>query len=69
PTSSPPNAYHLRLRPPTAALDSATAALTSWHCFNRMLGQLYHCLQDHELFDEDTAFPTSLTPQLDGLCA
>ncbi|WP_328445778.1 IS110 family transposase [Streptomyces sp. NBC_00386] len=38
-----------------------------WHAaaqrnlFNRMLGQLYHCLQDHELFDEQTAFPTELT--------
>ncbi|KPI12567.1 hypothetical protein OK006_9420, partial [Actinobacteria bacterium OK006] len=28
--------------------------------FNRMLGQLYHCLQEHELFDEQTAFPTAL---------
>ncbi|GAA3838357.1 IS110 family transposase [Streptomyces coacervatus] len=27
--------------------------------FNRMLGQLYHCLQKHELFDERTAFPTA----------
>ena len=27
---------------------------------NRMLGQLYHCLQEHELFDEQTAFPTAL---------
>ncbi|MFC9916356.1 IS110 family transposase [Streptomyces sp. NPDC127197] len=37
-----------------------------WHAaaqrnlFNRMLGQLYHCLQKHELFDEQTAFPTPL---------
>ncbi|MEU7061733.1 IS110 family transposase [Streptomyces sp. NPDC046197] len=37
-----------------------------WHAaaqrnlFNRMLGQLYHCLQEHELFDEQTAFPTAL---------
>ncbi|MCX4583812.1 IS110 family transposase [Streptomyces sp. NBC_01481] len=37
-----------------------------WHAsalrnlFNRMLGQLYHCLQGHELFDEMTAFPTRL---------
>ncbi|MGP4084524.1 hypothetical protein [Streptomyces sp. KR55] len=43
------------------ALDSAAAALTSWHCFNRMIGQLYHCLQHRKLFDEDTAFPTELT--------
>jgi transposase len=28
--------------------------------FNRMLGQLYHCLQKRELFDERTAFPIEL---------
>lgn len=28
--------------------------------FNRLLGQLYHCLQKHELFDECTAFPIEL---------
>jgi transposase len=37
-----------------------------WHAaalrnlFNRMIGQLYHCLQNHELFDEPTAFPAPL---------
>lgn len=37
-----------------------------WHAaaqrnlFNRMLGQLYHCLQNRKLFEEDTAFPTQL---------
>ncbi|MEU3518355.1 IS110 family transposase [Streptomyces sp. NPDC006654] len=37
-----------------------------WHAaaqrnlFNRMIGQLYHCLQRRELFDESTAFPTEL---------
>ncbi|WUW01173.1 IS110 family transposase [Streptomyces sp. NBC_01471] len=37
-----------------------------WHAaaqrnlFNRMLDQLYHCLQHHTLFDEQTAFPTEL---------
>ena len=37
-----------------------------WHAaaqrnlFNRMLGQLYHCLQHHTLFDEQTAFPAAL---------
>jgi transposase len=36
-----------------------------WHAaaqrnlLNRMLGQLYHCLQQHELFDEQTAFPST----------
>ncbi|MFF7754956.1 IS110 family transposase [Streptomyces sp. NPDC007971] len=37
-----------------------------WHAaaqrnlFNRMLGQMFHCLQRRELFDENTAFPTTL---------
>ena len=37
-----------------------------WHAaaqrnlFNRMLGQLYHCLQHHKPFDEQTAFPARL---------
>jgi hypothetical protein len=30
------------------------------HLFNRMIGQLYHCLQHTELFDEQTAFPVEL---------
>jgi hypothetical protein len=35
-----------------------------WHAsaqrnlFNRMIGQLYHCLQTGDLFDELVAFPT-----------
>jgi transposase len=37
-----------------------------WHAaaqrnlFNRMIGQLYHCLQNRKLFDEQTAFPVEL---------
>ncbi|MFI1386734.1 IS110 family transposase [Embleya sp. NPDC020886] len=37
-----------------------------WHAaaqrnlFNRMIGQLYHCLKQHEPFDEHAAFPTPL---------
>ncbi|RRR85792.1 IS110 family transposase [Streptomyces sp. RP5T] len=37
-----------------------------WHAaaqrnlFNRMIGQLYHCLQHRALFDEQTAFPDRL---------
>ncbi|WP_449343317.1 IS110 family transposase [Streptomyces rhizosphaerihabitans] len=37
-----------------------------WHAaaqrnlFNRMIGQLYHCLQQRKLFDEHTAFPSQL---------
>ncbi|MEV0982529.1 IS110 family transposase [Streptomyces sp. NPDC049915] len=30
------------------------------HLFNRMIGQLYHCLQRGELFDEQTGFPSLL---------
>lgn len=36
-----------------------------WHAaaqcnlFNRMLGRLHHCLQQHELFDEQTALPSA----------
>lgn len=30
------------------------------HLFNRMIGQLYHCLQTGELFDEHEAFPSLL---------
>ncbi|MFD3422637.1 IS110 family RNA-guided transposase [Streptomyces decoyicus] len=39
---------------------------SDWHAaaqrnlFNRMIGQLYCCLQKRELFDEETAFPTEL---------
>ncbi|MFI5888466.1 IS110 family transposase [Streptomyces sp. NPDC051554] len=37
-----------------------------WHAaaqrnlFNRMLGQMFHCLQRRELFEENTAFPIAL---------
>jgi transposase len=37
-----------------------------WHAaaqrnlFNRMIGQLYHCIQHHKPFDENAAFPTEL---------
>jgi transposase len=30
------------------------------HLFNRMLGQLFHCLKTGEQFDEHQAFPSSL---------
>ncbi|MET8405965.1 hypothetical protein ABZV53_43705, partial [Streptomyces sp900116325] len=60
PTSSPPNAYRLRLRPPTAALDLAAATLTSWHWFNKLLGCLYHCLQARTTYDPALAFAHSV---------
>ncbi|MER7599868.1 hypothetical protein ABT398_38785, partial [Streptomyces hydrogenans] len=55
----------LSVRLPTdTALDAAAAALTSWHCFNRMIGQLYHCLQHGQHFDETVAFPEgNVAPQ------
>ncbi|MET4670422.1 hypothetical protein ABID94_003304 [Streptomyces sp. PvR018] len=38
------------------------------HLFNRMLGQLYHCLQARSLFDEVIAFPTdAATGSLTGV--
>lgn len=27
------------------------------HLFNKLLGQLYHCLQERQLFDQSKAFP------------
>ena len=35
-------------------------AATQGNLFNRMIGQLYHCLQHRKLFEEETAFPTQL---------
>ncbi len=41
-----------------------------WHAagqrnlFNRMLGQLHHCLKNRRLFDEHTAFPAPQAPAL-----
>ncbi|MFE2670717.1 hypothetical protein [Streptomyces mirabilis] len=34
--------------------------LTSWHRFNCMIGQLYHCLQQSHRYDEVLAFPVPL---------
>lgn len=33
-------------------------AATQRNLFNRMIGQLYHCIQHRKLFDGGTAFPT-----------
>lgn len=30
-----------------------------WHRFNRLLGQLYHCLKNRRLFEDFAAFPPS----------
>ncbi|MFE3880450.1 transposase [Kitasatospora sp. NPDC059146] len=56
-TASPGAKTHYRRRRDDAG---------DWHAaaqrnlFNRMLGQLYHCLKNRRLFDEHTAFPTAL---------
>ncbi|WP_037603643.1 IS110 family RNA-guided transposase [Streptacidiphilus rugosus] len=34
------------------------------HLFNRMLGQLHHCLNTHQKFDEGIAFATPARPEL-----
>ncbi|WP_399173569.1 hypothetical protein [Streptomyces sp. WAC 05379] len=43
-----------------------------WHAagqrnlFNRMLGQLHHCLKNRRLFEERTAFPAPQGPSAGG---
>ncbi|GGO59288.1 mini-circle putative transposase for IS117 [Streptomyces lasiicapitis] len=57
PNGSPGAKAHYRRRR-DAHGDWHAAALRN--LFNRLLGQLYHCIQHHQLFDEQTAFPTPL---------
>lgn len=38
-----------------------TTALPPGHLFNKLLGQLYHCLQNRELLNEDRAFRRAIT--------
>lgn len=57
PNGSPGAKAHYRRRRDEHG-DRRAAALRN--LFNRMLGQLYHCRQRRELFDERTAFPTEL---------
>lgn len=54
PNGSPGAKAHYRRRRDEHG-DWHAAALR--HLFNRMIGQLYHCLQQHKLFDEQMAFP------------
>jgi hypothetical protein len=35
-------------------------AAATRHLFNKLLGQLHHCLQHHQTFDGATAFPMPL---------
>ncbi|MFI6005193.1 IS110 family transposase [Streptomyces sp. NPDC051366] len=53
-TSSPGAKAHYRKRRDDHA-DWHASALRN--LFNRMIGQLHHCLQQHKLFDEQAAFP------------
>ncbi|WP_373648894.1 hypothetical protein [Streptomyces sp. st140] len=53
-TSSPGTKAHYRRRRDDHA-DWHASALRN--LFNRMIGQLHHCLQQHKLFDEQAAFP------------
>ena len=56
PRSTPARPAHYRSRRDHG--DRHAAALR--HLFNRMIGQLYHCLQHRELFQENAAFLTQL---------
>ena len=44
----------------TAAAGDRHAAATR-HLFNKLLGQLHHCLQHGQVFDETTAFPAPVS--------
>lgn len=44
----------------------AAESLTSWHCFNRLLGFLHHCLTTRTDYGETTAFPPPETPEIDA---
>ncbi|WP_327596752.1 IS110 family transposase [Streptomyces chartreusis] len=57
PNGSPGAKSHYRRRRDEHG-DWHAAALR--HLFNRMLGQLYRCLREYELFEERTAFPAPL---------
>nr|WP_184924717.1 IS110 family transposase [Kitasatospora gansuensis] len=54
-TASPGAGAHYRARREHGDWHAAAQR----HLFNRLLGQLHHCLQHHERFDEGTAFPTA----------
>ncbi|MEU6973772.1 IS110 family transposase [Kitasatospora aureofaciens] len=58
-TASPGAKTHYRRRRDDAGDWHAAA---QHNLFNRMLGQLYHCLKNRRLFDELTAFPTTQEP-------
>ncbi|WP_373433718.1 hypothetical protein [Streptomyces sp. CS113] len=55
----------LRHSPGAGAHHRRRREVGDWHAaarrnlFNRMIGQLCHCLQHRKLFDENTAFPAA----------
>ncbi len=53
-TASPGAKAHYRRRRDNHA---AWHAAAQRNLFNRMIGQLYHCLQNRKVFDEESAFP------------
>ncbi|MFJ8026064.1 hypothetical protein [Streptomyces sp. NPDC096311] len=55
----PENVAFEKVTVPPENVDARHAAAPR-NLFNRMLGQMFHCLQRRELFDENTAFPTAL---------
>jgi transposase len=55
-TNNPNARAHYRHRKTLG--DRHAAALR--HLFNRMLGQLYHCLQTAQRYDDNRAFPTAI---------
>lgn len=55
--ASPGANHHYRRRRAAGHWHTATQR----HLFNRLLGQLYHCLQTGRLYQEDRAFPETVT--------
>ncbi|WP_051740072.1 IS110 family transposase [Kitasatospora sp. MBT66] len=64
-TASPGAGAHYRARREHGDWHAAAQR----HLFNRLLGQLHHCLQHHERFDENTAFPAAGASQADAEAA
>ncbi|BDB42155.1 hypothetical protein Mkiyose1088_24090 [Mycobacterium kiyosense] len=56
---------HALANPPACTTDVAENTVTGMprpnrHLFNKLLGQLYHCLQQGSAFDEVKAFPQTV---------
>ena len=55
-TNCEPARLHYRQRRETGDRHAAATR----HLFNKLLGQLYHCLQHQQTFDGAKAFPTAI---------